>query len=225
MPGLLGALDDEDGEFSELRDAEIHRVDLVDKAANGTRFLIAKAAGGGLMPADTIHSLLKAQGGPMPAMTGRKRTYKIVKGKNGKPQVAVYDEAGKLIGLVDPDDITEVQTAGSDADKNAARVQAQAAAGQQQQAAEDVTKAVVDALAGLKPRPSSVLKKSWAGVTVKDAFTELTKSLDSSHEARIKAAVSHQSMKLMVGFGMAPQAAISQVKKAAVMVARQQGLI
>jgi hypothetical protein len=36
-----------DDDFTELVDADIPRVDLVDKAANGTTFLIAKAANGG----------------------------------------------------------------------------------------------------------------------------------------------------------------------------------
>jgi hypothetical protein len=55
-------------EFTELVDADIPRVDLVDKAANGTRFLIAKQADGspGLMPADLVRDLIgKSQ--PEPA--------------------------------------------------------------------------------------------------------------------------------------------------------------
>lgn len=57
-------------EFTELRDAEIDRVDLVGKAANGTRFLIAKAAQDGhltapLVPAGMVRELLaKAESDP-----------------------------------------------------------------------------------------------------------------------------------------------------------------
>ena len=47
-------------EFTELVDAEIPRVDLVDKAANGTRFLIAKQADGtaGLLDPGIVRSLI-----------------------------------------------------------------------------------------------------------------------------------------------------------------------
>jgi len=48
-----------DDDFTELVDADIPRVDLVDKAANGTRFLIAKQAGGaGLLDASFVRELL-----------------------------------------------------------------------------------------------------------------------------------------------------------------------
>lgn len=46
-----------DDEFTELVDADIPRVDLVDKAANGTRFLIAKS-GAGMMAPDLIRELI-----------------------------------------------------------------------------------------------------------------------------------------------------------------------
>jgi hypothetical protein len=47
-------------EFTELVDADIPRVDLVDKAANGTRFLIAKQADGsaGLLAPDLVRDLI-----------------------------------------------------------------------------------------------------------------------------------------------------------------------
>lgn len=47
-------------EFTELVDADIPRVDLVDKAANGTTFLIAKQADGpaGLIPPDLVRDLI-----------------------------------------------------------------------------------------------------------------------------------------------------------------------
>ncbi|MFE2407114.1 hypothetical protein ACFXDE_02085 [Kitasatospora sp. NPDC059408] len=58
-----------DDEFTELRDATIPRVDLVDKAANGTRFLIAKAAepqGRGLMDPGFVRDLIGKTAGPEP---------------------------------------------------------------------------------------------------------------------------------------------------------------
>lgn len=49
----------EDEEFTELRDADIPRVDLVDKAANGMKFLIAKREdGAGLMDAGFVRDLI-----------------------------------------------------------------------------------------------------------------------------------------------------------------------
>jgi hypothetical protein len=49
-------------EFTELVDADIPRVDLVDKAANGTRFLIAKAQGApGLLSPELVRSLIGKQ--------------------------------------------------------------------------------------------------------------------------------------------------------------------
>ncbi|NUP47544.1 MAG: hypothetical protein HOW97_09575 [Catenulispora sp.] len=54
-------------DFTELRDADIPRVDLVDKAANGMRFLIAKQADGrGLMDPDFVRGLVaKAEPEPI----------------------------------------------------------------------------------------------------------------------------------------------------------------
>ncbi|MCI3277650.1 hypothetical protein [Streptomyces cylindrosporus] len=59
----------EEDEFTELVDADIPRVDLVDKAANGTSFLIAKSAVGapGLLEPDLVRDLI---GAPEPAPAG-----------------------------------------------------------------------------------------------------------------------------------------------------------
>jgi len=54
-------------EFTELVDADIPRVDLVDKAANGTRFLIAKnASGSGLLDPALVRELLGTSEQPPP---------------------------------------------------------------------------------------------------------------------------------------------------------------
>jgi hypothetical protein len=57
-----------DDEFTELRDATIPRVDLVDKAANGTRFLIAKNAADsrGLMAPGFVRDLIGKTAEPTP---------------------------------------------------------------------------------------------------------------------------------------------------------------
>jgi hypothetical protein len=83
-----------DEEFTELVDAEISRVDLVDAAANGTRFLIAKAA----------HQPSSKEK-PMPRTATRPR---LVRKADKKALAAAYDQTGKLIGLVDPDEITPI---------------------------------------------------------------------------------------------------------------------
>lgn len=58
----------DDEEFTELRDADIPRVDLVDKAANGMTFLIAKREDGqGLMDPDFVRDLIgKSEPEPAP---------------------------------------------------------------------------------------------------------------------------------------------------------------
>lgn len=54
-------------EFTELVDANIPRVDLVDKAANGTTFLIAKAQGApGLLSPDLVRDLIGKAAEPTP---------------------------------------------------------------------------------------------------------------------------------------------------------------
>lgn len=57
-------------EFTELVDADIPRVDLVQGAANGTRFLIAKREGGaGLLDADYVRELI-GKSEPEPEQAG-----------------------------------------------------------------------------------------------------------------------------------------------------------
>lgn len=57
----------DDEEFTALVDADIPRVDLVDKAANGTTFLIAKQAdGAGLLSPDLVRDLIGKTAEPLP---------------------------------------------------------------------------------------------------------------------------------------------------------------
>jgi hypothetical protein len=59
----------DDDEFTELVDASIPRVDLVDKAANGLPFLMAKSADGGpagLIDPDTVRDLIGKTADPEP---------------------------------------------------------------------------------------------------------------------------------------------------------------
>ena len=49
----------DDGEFTEMFDARIGRVDLVGGAANGHRFLMAKSADAAMMPADAVRGLIQ----------------------------------------------------------------------------------------------------------------------------------------------------------------------
>lgn len=185
----------------------------------GPLFLVSKS-----VPAGTFTQIDK--GVPMPA-TGRTYT-KIVK-KGGKPMLAVFDQAGTLLGTMDPADLNKVQSATPDeqkqVDQQAAKVLAQHdPVAQQADAAESVTKACEAALYGLKPQAGRVAK-SVGGMTVKDGFAALLKSLEPSRDRALRAAVSQESMKLMVGFGMPAQQSITVCKRAAVRVAQAQGLI
>lgn len=51
--------DDDFADMSELVDADIDRVDLVGKAANGHRFILAKSGEGNLFRADMVRELIK----------------------------------------------------------------------------------------------------------------------------------------------------------------------
>lgn len=58
VSGVDDLLEDGDGEFTELVDADIPRVDLVGKGANGRPFLIAKSQPGGVLSADYVRDLI-----------------------------------------------------------------------------------------------------------------------------------------------------------------------
>lgn len=63
---------DEDDDFSQLVDMDIDRVDLVDKAANGTRILFAKSAEGdpaGLFDGEFVREMIAKADGEVPAAT------------------------------------------------------------------------------------------------------------------------------------------------------------
>lgn len=95
---MTDGLDDpEDGEeFTELYGGNFGRVDLVHKGANGMPFLIAKSAAHVTKGATQMAS--KAQ------------------------MMPVYDETGKLVGLVDPSKLQKVvTTVGSKSDAAAKR--------------------------------------------------------------------------------------------------------
>ena len=60
---------DLDDDMTELRDANIPRVDAVDKAANGLPFILMKSEGPNLLDADTVRDLLKTDAQEGGAMT------------------------------------------------------------------------------------------------------------------------------------------------------------
>jgi hypothetical protein len=103
-PGVVTV--DEDGnvdaDFTEIVDADIARVDLVGAGANGYGILIAKSR-------EEVMASTTARRVPV---------RKAPKSK----QVAVYDEQGRLVGLVDPDDsgpVIQGKPAGGDEGKAA----------------------------------------------------------------------------------------------------------
>ncbi|MDP9092696.1 MAG: hypothetical protein M3N95_07080 [Actinomycetota bacterium] len=90
VSNIVGLLDNlHEDEFTHIYDTQIDRVDFVGKAANGTPFLLAKSQGGLMDPAE-VRRLIKAA---TPA------------------QVAVFNEAGKLVGTVDPKKLVPITSA------------------------------------------------------------------------------------------------------------------
>src|SRR6266568_4637979 len=114
---------DEEDEFTELYDANIPRVDLVGKGANGVPCLIAKSAE--FMPPAEVRRLIakSERGAHMPPKTFnyRHRGFRITSArrltvgdlqaavrrelvaKSSTSQVAVYTADGTLVGSVDPE--------------------------------------------------------------------------------------------------------------------------
>jgi hypothetical protein len=89
-----------DDEFTELVDATIPRVDLVDKAANGTSFLIAKAADGspaGLINPDIVRGLIGKTADPEPEPAADPS---IVK----EAAMATPEDLDPTVVLADPDE-------------------------------------------------------------------------------------------------------------------------
>jgi len=108
-------------EFTELVDADLPRVDVVGKGANGMPFLVAKSA----FTPNQVHALINKQkeGGPVPTYKYKHRGLVITSKRRltlgevrtvaaqhvGKAAashsddiVPVYDASGKLVGTVDP---------------------------------------------------------------------------------------------------------------------------
>ena len=84
ISALWDQADDDGGdEWTEVTDLNIPRVDLVGAGANGQRMLVAKEA----------------------AVATKGSTARRAVRKHVDPQVAVYDENGSLIGLIDQEDL------------------------------------------------------------------------------------------------------------------------
>jgi hypothetical protein len=106
-----------DDEFTELVDADIPRVDLVDKAANGMSFLIAKRAGSdqaGLVTPDHIRGLIGKSAEPEPAPADDPGWTVTLTGRPG------YDALASLLtkhgGRLVPDIITKDSDVASETD-------------------------------------------------------------------------------------------------------------
>jgi hypothetical protein len=125
-------------EFTELVDANIPRVDLVGKGANGMPFLIAKSAAG-VLPDDFVRNLISKEGRVPKKFKYRHRgliitaarrlnvgevravaqEHLIAKAKDAA-SVPVYDANGALVGTVDPEKInTFAAYPGAEEDKPA----------------------------------------------------------------------------------------------------------
>lgn len=228
MAAPWGPVDVDGDEFTELVDADFGRVDLVDKAANGTQFLISKAAASALTSFDSPGPR-RAHDMPLPSTYPRRlkatgypqvRMFKAVTSK--KEQIAVYDQSGRLLGTCDPGDVTELQQSGTD--PQAAKVQAQhAQPDPAAQAAAEVTKALSQSLHSVRPRQPGEVRKSAA--TLNDQYNQLLKSLTDSQVSAVKMTVADAALKIIMG-GVADSAkAVTIAKRAACQYAVDKKLI
>lgn len=115
----------------------------------------------------------------------------IAKAK-AKPPVAVFDQSGRLIGMVDADKITPIDTGSAPAP-----VKAQATDDATAQAAEDVTKALRGATFATRP---GALVKSAGGIDAR--YEALTRSLDTASAQRLADAVARSAMRFTFGNGI-----------------------
>lgn len=116
-------------EFTELVDADIPRVDLVDKAANGTTFLIAKQAdGAGLLSPDLVRDLIGKTAEPEPAredtvtMTGSpgaiaKLMYEAAQRARERDEVAKAEKSTKAINDLPDSDFAYIESGGGKDDE------------------------------------------------------------------------------------------------------------
>ncbi|MGR3875804.1 hypothetical protein ACUXZZ_45545 (plasmid) [Streptomyces graminifolii] len=118
-----------DDAFTELIDADIDRVDLVDKAANGLPILMAKAeegaAPGGLVEPDVIRDLLGKTAGPAaPAQTADDPGWTVT--LTGRPG---YDALNSLLtnhgGRLVPDIITKDSDVAAEPDLDPTKILAE----------------------------------------------------------------------------------------------------
>jgi hypothetical protein len=231
----FGNPEDDSDDFFEAYDAVIPRVDMVKAPANGSpRFLLMKSGqGGGLIAADTIRDLLKATPKPKPqngstmaakkmfryeqgwvtsprALTKSQLATALVKAKaKAKPQVAVFDSAGQLVGTCDADAITAIAAAPQTEDQkaqaattaNAATVSAQMnpapAAAAADQGAQEIAKSMAGAT--FREDGSSSTNLTKAAGTVDDRFQNLLKSIDARHSTQMQNAVAVCALRLVAG--------------------------
>lgn len=201
---------DDDG-WTEATDIEVDRVDLVSEAANGTSFLLTKAAG-------ARRSRFPAN--PDPAEEARMTIAKA--GKKPAAQLAVFDQNGKLIGTVDPAALQPVQAAPASA-KQTPQAPQEMTGDEVNQRAAEVVGNVAKALDGLRPKPAS-LRKSVTVAPTGAGWTTLLKSLDDGRARRLQATVSAEALKLMMA-GVDSKRAVAIAKTAAVRVASARGIV
>ena len=137
----------------------------------------------------------------------------LVKAKaKAKPQVAVFDQAGNLVGTCDPDKITAV-------DAGKAPAPAPSTTPATDDATAQTTDDVAKALQGAKfsGQPVSLVKSAGS---VDARYEALTKSLDGPTVRRLADAVAHSAMRFTFGSGIPGAAAARLAKSIALDVAR-----
>jgi hypothetical protein len=221
----------DDDSWTEIADATIPRMDLVGKAANGSRgFLLMK--GDGLLDPTEVRRLV--------AKTTSSKKERTVPKVN---RVAVYNSSGQLVGTVDPTKITAVgvlvapgeaaapveapvdETAAWKA-KNAAQLRARGAAPVTPEDATDGPAAVTKAVEVFAPMVRN-LNQTLAGArfagdssvfargTTEQRFAKLTQTVDPRTAGSLTDEVLRGAMSGMFGAGFSNNQAVLLAKRIA----------
>jgi hypothetical protein len=250
----FGSPEDDSDDFFEAYDAVVPRIDLVAKSANGHSFVLMKSsAADGLMTPAAIRDLLAKSTPKTGSTMAAKKMFRYEQGwvtspkaltksqlataltkakAKAKPQVAVFDSAGQLVGTCDADAITAIaaapqtddQKAAAAATANAAKVSAQmnptpatAAAAPAAAAADQGAQEIAKSMAGATFRgDSSSTNFTKSAGTVDDRFTALLKSVDARHSTQLQNAVAVAALRLVAGGNASSPRAVRMAKMLAV---------
>ena len=153
------------------------------------------------------------------ALTKSQLATALTKAKaKAKPQVAVWDSQGQLVGLCDADAITPIAAPPQPAGQKApAAAPAPAAAAPAAAAADQGAEEVAKSLAGATFRDDgSSTRFTKAAGTVDDRFQALLKSVDAGHSTQLQNAVAVCALRLVAGGNATSPQAVRMSKMLAV---------